>query len=195
MRVVSPSAVSDERLLAPRADLGEPRILLDLDAPALVIGEMPVEAVHLMEREEVDVLLHELLRHEVPGDIEVRAAPREARAIRDPDGRNAPRDAIHARLAEDFWREELPHGLNSVEHAGAFARANREQARCRRDFVAFVAESRQACVARDDNAGGTGRRTHANGDRQPRRGSDRRRKSPRMSAVAAQRRSPYWPRA
>src|SRR5690349_3109848 len=66
---------SDEGSIAPCADLGEPRILLDLDAPALVVGEMPVECVHLMKREEIDVLLHELLRHEMARDIEVRSAP------------------------------------------------------------------------------------------------------------------------
>src|SRR6266481_1208711 len=58
---------TDERLTAPRAHLGETRVLLDLEAPPLVVGQMPVEAVELMERREIDVLLHELLRHEATG--------------------------------------------------------------------------------------------------------------------------------
>src|SRR2546427_7328202 len=51
---------TDERLTAPRAHLGETRVLLDLEAPPLVVGQVPVEAVELMERREIEVLLHEL---------------------------------------------------------------------------------------------------------------------------------------
>src|SRR6267154_3319378 len=58
---------ADERLAAPRAHLSEARVALDLEAPPLVVRQVPVEAVELMERREIDVLLHELLRHEVPG--------------------------------------------------------------------------------------------------------------------------------
>src|SRR2546427_2098326 len=68
---------TDERLTAPPAHLGETRVLLDLEAPPLVVGQVPVEAVELTERREIDVLLHELLRHEVTGHVEVDAPPRE----------------------------------------------------------------------------------------------------------------------
>src|SRR3546814_5944743 len=47
------------------ADLGELRVLLDLEAPALVLGEVPVEGVQLEDRHDVDVLLDELDREEV----------------------------------------------------------------------------------------------------------------------------------
>src|SRR2546422_7617915 len=36
---------TDERLTAPRAHLRETRVLLDLEAPPLVVGQVPVEAV------------------------------------------------------------------------------------------------------------------------------------------------------
>ena len=57
--------LADERLRPPCAGGGETRVFLDLDPPALVVGEMPVEGVHFVQREQVDVLLDELLRHEV----------------------------------------------------------------------------------------------------------------------------------
>src|SRR5207244_8332160 len=74
---------TDERLTAPRAHLRETRVLLDLEAPPLVVGQVPVEAVELMERREIDVLLHELLRHEVTGHVEVDAPPREPGRVLD----------------------------------------------------------------------------------------------------------------
>src|SRR5512141_2013631 len=73
--------VSDDGAVAPRADVGEARVLLDLDAPSLVVREMPVEGVHLMQREEVDVLLDELLRHEMACRVEMHAAPAEPRPV------------------------------------------------------------------------------------------------------------------
>src|SRR5512143_4164895 len=94
---------ADERAVAPRADFRQPRILLDLDAPALIIGEMPVKGVQLMEREEIDVLLYELLRHEMARDVQVCAAPLESRTILDLDGGNRPRLPGDDRRAEDRW--------------------------------------------------------------------------------------------
>ena len=47
--VVLPGAVADLRGLAPGAHLREPRVALGRDAPALVVGEVPMEAVQLEE--------------------------------------------------------------------------------------------------------------------------------------------------
>src|SRR5207245_11409293 len=64
----------DHTVLSPRPDLGELRVALDLDAPALILGEMPVEDIELVQRQQIDVLQYGRLRHEVTADIEV--APR-----------------------------------------------------------------------------------------------------------------------
>lgn len=42
---------SDERFRTPGPDLGEQRIFFDLDPPALIVGQMPVEFVDLVQRE------------------------------------------------------------------------------------------------------------------------------------------------
>ena len=52
--------LSEDGLLPPGADLGEARVLLDLEPPPLVVGQVQVEGVELVEREEVDDLLDEL---------------------------------------------------------------------------------------------------------------------------------------
>jgi hypothetical protein len=51
---------------APGADLGEPGVALDLDAPALVVGEVEVEDVEFVGGEEVEVAQDVVLGHEVP---------------------------------------------------------------------------------------------------------------------------------
>src|SRR5262245_29155645 len=111
----------DDGLRPPRADLREPRILLDLAAPSLVLGEVPVERVDLLQRNEIDVLLHELLRHEVTTDIQVGATPCEPRMIDNAHGRNRPRHAVDPRRAENVGRQKLADGLEAIENAGAFA--------------------------------------------------------------------------
>src|SRR5207249_11156127 len=71
----------DDRLMPPRAYLGEAWVLTDLDTPPLVIGQVQVQPVELMERGEIDDLLHELLRHEVARDVQVDPPPAEPRGI------------------------------------------------------------------------------------------------------------------
>ena len=57
----------------PRGDLGQAGVTLDLDAPTLVLGEVPVETVDLVAGEMVDVLLHEVRPEEVPAHVEMHA--------------------------------------------------------------------------------------------------------------------------
>ena len=67
---------------------------VDLDAPALVVGEVQVQHVELVEREQVDVLLHLVDGEEVARDVEHRAAPGEARMIGDAARRDRPRGRL-----------------------------------------------------------------------------------------------------
>src|SRR5213596_951384 len=98
---------SDDRLAPPRADLGEPRVLADLDAPPLVVGQVQVQPVELMERGEIDELLHELLRHEMTRDVQVDAPPAEPREVLYRYRVNRPDGGRHPRLAEDGRRQQL----------------------------------------------------------------------------------------
>src|SRR2546429_9817129 len=157
-RVLVLSAV--ERLTAPRAHLGETRVLLDLEAPPLVVGQVPVEAVELMERREIEVLLHELLRHEVTGHVEMDAAPREPGRGLDRNGGEAPYHTGRLGLPEDRWWEEPPQGLEPVERARRTVRSNRDVRRAGVEPIAFVPE-----------AGGGGGGAGGDDRRPPRRGA------------------------
>src|SRR2546425_8528871 len=132
---------TDERLTAPRAHLGETRVLLDLEAPPLVVGQVPVEAVELMERREIDVLLHELLRHEVTGHVEVDAPPREPGRVLDRNRGDAPYDTGRLRLPEDRGREELPQSLEPVERARRAVGSYRDVRRGGIEPIAFFAQA------------------------------------------------------
>ena len=61
----SPFGLQSESIRRATSRFRELGILLDLDPPALVLGEMPVERVHLVDGQEVDRMLDEILAEEV----------------------------------------------------------------------------------------------------------------------------------
>src|SRR5215831_4569055 len=62
---VAPGWPADHRFFAPGAHLSQPRVPADRKPPSLVIGQVPMENVHFVERQEIDELLDEFLGHEV----------------------------------------------------------------------------------------------------------------------------------
>ena len=71
---------------APCAHLGQTGIFLDFDVPSLVFGEMPVEAVHVVQRQHINILLDKVGREEVARAVEVHAAIGEAGCVVDDHG-------------------------------------------------------------------------------------------------------------
>ena len=71
---------------APGAHLVEARVRLDLEAPPVIVSEVPVKRVEFVEGHHVEESLDERRREEVPGHVEVEATPAEARGIGDLDG-------------------------------------------------------------------------------------------------------------
>ena len=61
----------------------ELRIGVDLDAPGFVVGQVPVEAVQLVPGEDAQELRDLGRAVELPGDVEMRAAPAERRLVAD----------------------------------------------------------------------------------------------------------------
>ena len=86
--VADTGGVADDGAAAAGADFGEEGIFFDLDAPALVFGEVPVEIVHFMQGDEVDIAFDEFDGEEVAAAVEVEAAPGEAGVVVDGDGGN-----------------------------------------------------------------------------------------------------------
>ena len=89
------------------ADAGQARVLLDLDAPALILREVPVQTVDLEHAQEVDVLLHILDGEEVTADVDQCTAVLEAGLVLDRDGRDVPVCHLHEARGLDLGRQEL----------------------------------------------------------------------------------------
>ncbi len=96
------------------ADLGQARVALDLDAPALVIGEMPMEPVELVVRHPIQHLLDQGDRELVAGHVQVHAAIGETRCVL---------DALrgHRKCRCMLQGQQLHQRLHTVELAGGVA--------------------------------------------------------------------------
>lgn len=88
------------------------RILLDLQPPALIIGEVPVKCIQLVQGHHADEFLDKLHRHEMARAIQHRPAPAETGRVFNHDPRHHPGKIIVARSAvKNRRRQELKQGL------------------------------------------------------------------------------------
>ena len=79
--VILARVVADDRTLALRTYFGQFRVFLDFNAPSLVIGQMPVEGVHVVQGQQINVFFDELNGEEVAAYVEVHTTVSEARFI------------------------------------------------------------------------------------------------------------------
>jgi hypothetical protein len=80
------------------------RVEAAFDAKALVVAEMQMEDVQLHQLHDIDLALEGRQRHEVSGDIDREAAPRETRSIVDRPGMANPSGT----LVMDCWSVARP---------------------------------------------------------------------------------------
>ncbi len=111
LAVILAGVSSDDGFLAFGTYLREPRIFLDFQSPTLIFGEMPMQAVHVVESHHVDKGLHFVHRKEMAGYVNVRSSVAEARVIVDFYGRQY-RDTVL------FHRDGLTQRLDAIKHAG-----------------------------------------------------------------------------
>jgi hypothetical protein len=125
--VVTAAAVESGRELG--ADLREGRPARDLDPPALVVGEMEVEAVQLVAGSQVDPPEEVMLVEEGPAHVDHESAPREARMVGDLHAGDlgGPRGVVP-------W-EELRQRLAAVEKPGGSGGADEDAAGVDDDLV------------------------------------------------------------
>ena len=112
------AVVADQRLVTPGTDFRQPRVLLDLDAPALIVGEMHLQAVELVQSHDVDELQQVLFGQKVPSRIDQQPTPGETRTVGDPDTRHRPTHMRRRLLCKHRRRQQLPQRLNAVEQPG-----------------------------------------------------------------------------
>ena len=147
--VVGGEVPPDHRAFAPAGDLAEEREGADLDAPALVVGQVPVETVELVHRHHVQVALDLVDAPEMPRGVQVHAAPGEARAVLDQAAGQRPAVLQGLPTAVYGRREQLPEGLQGVDDAVQAARADDGVPLRYEDGVGFRGEG---SVAQEDDA-------------------------------------------
>ena len=112
---------TDLRGIAPGSDLGEARVALDFDAPALVLGEVPVKAVHFVLRHQVEVALDEFNVKKVAADVQMHSAVGKSRLVA--YGHGGQRLAAVLGLNEGLDSVKDGGGRTSGDHNLAFADA------------------------------------------------------------------------
>ena len=131
LAVIFAGVTADDGFLALRPDLGQFRIFLDLDAPSLVVCQVPVEAVHIVQGKNIDELLDRIYREEVPGNIEVHTAIRETRIVVDTGGRKLD---VHS---FGHGGDRLTQGLHAIENTGVGCSGDLDAVLADQQAVAF----------------------------------------------------------
>ena len=116
--------------IAVGAHLLQLRKSLAFDAEALIVGEVPVEYVELHGGHGVEIALDHGHGHPVAGDIELKAAPGEARHVRDGHGRYD--------VAARAGLYELKKCLEAMQDAERIERFEPGALRVDGEFVALV---------------------------------------------------------
>ena len=94
---------------------GEFGILLYLYPPALVFGQMPMEAVDLVCRADIQEALDCLYAEEVAGAVEVDAPVGETGLVLNGAAGDAPLGSVSGLSAEDFDGKQLLEGAQGIE--------------------------------------------------------------------------------
>ena len=145
---------------APSADLGQAWIFPDLQSPALVVGQVPLQDIELVQGHCIDEQLDLVRCLHVPRGIEHQAAPGKSRLVfdvlRPQPGRPAPRRVGRCQLQQTGC---------AVEQAVRLAGGNADGVARHIQHVAFVAGYRCRRVQLEDNRR-LGRRRGMRGDRQ-----------------------------
>ena len=135
-------------IAAPRADGSQERILLDFHAPAVVVGQVPVELVDLVVGQPVEMAQDVFLVEEGARHVEHTAAPGKAGLVDDFDARNlAAPEQLGVRAGSslvDLWRKHLQQGLDGIELALAGRGADEDAGRGDLERIAFLGETLDA---------------------------------------------------
>ena len=131
------------------ADFDELRVFLDFDAPALVVGQVPVEAVHLVVRHDVEHALELVEREEVAAHVEHEAAVLEAGRVGDAHhGQGVLGDFFVLHTGHHARGEHLLDALEGVEESRGGVGRQGDALGGDIERVAFDAQRLRAGIAR-----------------------------------------------
>ena len=114
--VVGAPVLLDDGSVAPRAHFHELGIGLDFRAPALVVGEVPVQAVQFVYGHYIQVTFHLIHAPEVTGNVQVHTPVGKARLVLDAHIRQHP-VGLGLFSAVNGGREHLLEGFAGIDKA------------------------------------------------------------------------------
>ena len=123
---------------------GQFGVLLHLDAPALVVRQVPVEMVHLVVGHQAEHLLDFIDREEVAAHVEHEASVGEARRVVDGDERQRVVRRSVLLFEQHVGGQHLLDALQAVEEAHGRRGFERDAGGGDGEFVALVVEVRGA---------------------------------------------------
>ena len=98
-----------------RGDRGQFRVAVNLDTPALVVGEVPVENIELVLRHQREEAFHGLHAEEVAAFVEHQPAPPERREVLDLyTGEHHGTTTMHRQLEERLARIERTRSVRAL---------------------------------------------------------------------------------
>ena len=140
-----PRAVRGRQRLAgpaPGSPGREFRIFLDLDTPAVVVGQVPVQRIELMTRHPVDIPHHGRLVRKVTGHVEHNAPVSETGRILDMKTGDRERFGMSRGVRSvNRYRHQLKQGLQRIERSAPVVRPDRDPARGDIQQVALLGQS------------------------------------------------------
>ncbi|EJX04670.1 hypothetical protein EVA_07223 [gut metagenome] len=152
LRIVAPITLAIRFHIAPTQHLavspatnrGQLRVLGDFDTPALVLGQVPVETVHLVSSHHVNDLLDFIFTKEVATFVEHKAAPAETGLIGNVDSRQRPLLYLRISLTGQYGTrgKQLLDGLQSIEETNRTGGLYLNRLTRDVEFVSFGTERR-----------------------------------------------------
>ena len=122
---------------SPGSYLGEQGIFVNLDTPAVVVGEVEMELVELVQGHHVQVFLHFVDAEEMAAHIQVAATPFKTWVVGDFDSWNG---YCHGFFRVRIGRCQLEQRLETVEQARFRIGGNQNDFFIHRELVAFIAK-------------------------------------------------------
>ena len=104
------------RTVSPSPDFGQAGIFFTLYTPSLIVGKVPVKAVHLMDKHQVDYFIHLFGRDEMPAAVKHQSAVCKSRPVLNSDGRKNP-FLFGCRIAVYSRGQHLFHRLDSIKES------------------------------------------------------------------------------
>ena len=129
--------VALHRAGADRSDGRQFRIFGNLDSPALVVGQVPVESVEFIDGSHVDEFFHLFLVEEMTAHVEHKTSVGHQRFVGDIDEGQSPIGIGFQVFSVDGRRHQLAKRLQGVEETAEIRRADLDSVAADRQFITF----------------------------------------------------------